>query len=293
MIQDAERLARRSFLKSAAVIGAGSLLSACGPSVLRSSPRMSTNRLDKIGIQVYTVRDLLKVDYVSTIKMLKAAGYDQLEYAELPDMPYTIQEFRKVADGEGLEIPSCGFQPEHFFNEFQKVLDITHAAGAKYAFNGWIHPPDRTLPNLLKQSQAFNRFGADMKKVGLNFMYHNHDFEFSKVDGDKTIMDVLLQNTDPSVVNFEMDMYWVVHGGGDIIDYLTRYPTRFVACHIKDRTADGKMVNVGEGVIDWRSALAKAKDVGIKYYFVEHDEPVAPIAGGVIKSYRYVRDLRF
>ncbi len=250
-------------------------------------------KLDRIGIQLYTVRDLMKRDYVGTIKMLAGIGYNQLEYAELPDMPFTAKDVRRVAEGEGLTIPSCGFQPEHFFNEIQKVLDVTGDLGATYAFNGWIHPPDRTLPNLMKQTEAFNRFGETLKKAGFRFMYHNHDFEFAKVDGDRTIQDVLLQNTDPALVNFEMDMYWVVHGGGDIVDYLTRYPGRFRCCHIKDRTADGKMVNVGEGVIDWKTAIGKAKDVGIEYYFVEHDEPAAPVAAGVAKSYAYVRDLRF
>jgi sugar phosphate isomerase/epimerase len=287
-------LGRRSFLTSAALLAGGAALGGCAKDRMKTQSAVTGQRsLDKIGIQLYTVRDMLKADYIGTAKMLKAIGYDQVEYAELPGMPFTTKEFRKVADGEGLEIPSCGFQPEHFFNEFQKVIDITSAAGASYAFNGWIHPPDRTLPNLMKQCEAFNRFGAGMKKAGLTYMYHNHDFEFSKVDGDRTIQDVLMQNTDPELVKFEMDMYWVTHGGGNIVDYLTRYPGRFVACHIKDRTADGKMVYVGDGVIDWKTAIAKAKDVGIKYYFMEHDEPAAPVADGVARSYKYIRNLRF
>ncbi len=287
-------LDRRSFLSTAMILGSGALIGGCTQERVLSSSALAGNRkLDKIGIQLYTVRDLMKADYIGTIKMLAKIGFQQLEYAELPDMPFTAADVRKVAEGEGLTIPICGFQPEHFFNEFQKVIDITSALGSTYAFNGWIHPPDRTLPGLMKQADAFNRFGSDLAKVGLKYMYHNHDFEFSKIDGDKSMQDVLMQNTDPKLVHFEMDMYWVVNGGGDIIDYLTRYPGRFVACHIKDRTADGKMVNVGEGVIDWKAAIAKAKDVGIKYYFVEHDEPVAPVAAGVAKSYNYVRNLRF
>jgi sugar phosphate isomerase/epimerase len=286
-------IGRRAFLTSAALLGGSVLLGGCTQGRVKASNMVSKRALDKIGIQIYTVRDLLKTDHIGTVKMLAATGFKQLEYAELPDMPYSAKEFRKIAEGEGLTIPSCGFQPEHFFNEFQKVIDITGELGANYAFNGWIHPPDRTLPNLLKQAQAFNRFGEGLKKAGMNYMYHNHDFEFAKVDGDKSIQDVLMQNTDPSVVHFEMDMYWVTHGGGDIVDYLSRYPGRFVACHIKDRTADGKMVNVGEGVIDWKTAIGKAMDVGIQYYFVEHDEPAAPVAEGIAKSFQYVRDLRF
>jgi sugar phosphate isomerase/epimerase len=287
-------VSRRSILSSAMFLGGYAALSACAPrSVTTSALALGSRALDKIGIQLYTVRDMMKTDYVGTIKMLAKIGFAQLEYAELPDMPFTAKDVRSVAEGEGLSIPSCGFQPEHFFNEFQKVIDITGDLGAKYAFNGWIHPPDRTLPGLMKQTEAFNRFGEGLKKVGLQYMYHNHDFEFAKIDGNRTIQDVLMQETDPGLVKFEMDMFWVVHGGGDIFDYLTRYPGRFIACHIKDRTVDGKMVNVGEGVIDWKAAIAKANDVGIEYYFVEHDEPFAPVAPGVASSYNYLRQLRF
>ncbi len=288
-----ETMGRRTFLTSAAFFGASAMVSGCGARMGNPLPAAGNRKLEKIGIQIYTVRDLLKTDHVGTIKMLAKIGYNELEYAYLPDMPYTAKEFRKTAEGEGLTIPSCGFQPEHFFNEIQTVLDVTGDLGATYAFNGWIHPPDRTLPGLMKQAEAFNGFGETLQKAGLKYMYHNHDFEFTKIDGDKTIQDVLMQNTDPALVDFEMDMYWVTHGGGNIIDYLTRYPGRFKCCHIKDRTADGKMVNVGEGAIDWRAAIGKAKDVGIKHYFVEHDEPVAPVAVGVAKSYNYVRNLRF
>jgi sugar phosphate isomerase/epimerase len=283
---------RRSFLASVGAMGTAPILAGCAAQ-MGAAPMVGNRKLDKIGIQLYTVRDLVKTDYIATIKMLAAIGYDQLEYAELPDMPYTAKEIRKVADGEGMTIPSSGFQPEHFFGEMQKVVEITGDLGATYAFNGWIHPPDRTLPGLIKQTQAFNRFGETLKKAGFKFMYHNHDFEFAKLDGDKSIQDILLQNTDPTLVDFEMDMFWVVHGGGNIIDYLTRYPGRFKCCHIKDRTVDGKMVDVGKGVIDWKTAIATAKDVGIEYYFVEHDEPAVPVSAAVAASYAYVRNLRF
>jgi sugar phosphate isomerase/epimerase len=287
-------LARRSFLSSALLLGGYTALGGCTREPIRSASSAAGGRaLDTIGIQLYTVRDMMKVDYISTIKMLAKIGFNQLEYAELPDMPFTAKDVRRVAEGEGLTIPICGFQPEHFFNEFQKVIDITGDLGAKIAFNGWIHPPDRTIAGLMKQAEAFNGFGERLKKVGMQYMYHNHDFEFTKIDGNKSMQDILMQNTDPKLVVFEMDMYWVTHGGGDIIDYLTRYPGRFIACHIKDRTADGKMVNVGEGVIDWKRAIAKAKEVGIRYYFVEHDEPSVPVEDGVRISYNYVRNLRF
>ncbi len=287
---------RRGFLFSAALLASGAILSGCSANMggtVRNPAVAGTRKLGDFGVQLYTVRDRYMKDPVGTLKMLAAIGFKQVEYAELPNMPISAAECKKIANDLGMTIPSAGFQPEHFFNELPKVIDITSALGATYGFNGWIHPPDRTLSGLMKQAEAFNGFGAALKKAGLQYMYHNHDFEFSKIDGDRSMQDVLMQNTDPDLVAYEIDMFWVVHGGGDIIDYLTRYPNRFVACHIKDRTATGKMVNVGEGVIDWKSAIAKAKEVGIKYYFVEHDEPVEPVEVGLRISYQYVRDLLF
>jgi sugar phosphate isomerase/epimerase len=285
---------RRSLLSTALMLSGYAAIGGCARPAMKSASGMAGKRkLETIGIQLYTVRDMMKADYIATIKMLAKIGFNQLEYAELPDMPFTAKDVRRVAEGEGLTIPICGFQPEHFFNEFQKVIDITGDLGATIAFNGWIHRPDRTLAGLMKQADAFNGFGDRLKKVGMQYMYHNHDFEFAKIDGDKSMQDVLMQNTDPKLVVFEMDMFWVTHGGGDIVDYLTRYPGRFIACHIKDRTSGGEMVNVGEGVIDWKTAIAKAKDVGIQYYFVEHDTPAQPIEAGVRTSYTYVRNLRF
>ncbi len=293
-------IGRRGLLASAGLLGAGAVLGGCAAqtastrsagSVTGSVP--GTRRLNQIGIQLYTVRDLYRADPVSTLKMLAKTGYNLLEYAAIPDLPISAGECRKIANDLGIQIPSAGFMPDDWFKDINKIIDQIGVLEPKYALIGWITPENRTMPGLMKQVEAWNGFGQKTKKAGANLLYHNHDFEFGKVDGDKTIQDVLLQNTDPNYVNFEMDMHWVVHGGADIIDFLTRYPGRFKTCHIKDRTADGKMVNVGEGVINWKTAIAKASEVGVEYYFVEHDDPVPPVELAVAKSYTYLRDLRF
>jgi sugar phosphate isomerase/epimerase len=230
---------------------------------------------------------------VATFKMLAKTGYNQVEFANLEPLPISPRDLRKVADDLGITFPSTHFNPPVFFDTPQKAIDIAGELGCKYVINSWIDEKDRSQSGYLKQADMFNKVAATMRQAGFRYGFHNHQFEFQKMDGDKTGYDLLLQNTDPALVDMEMDMYWVVEGGADIVDLLTRYPGRFKTAHIKDRTADGKMVNVGEGVIDWRTAIGKAMDGGIEYYFVEHDEPPKPIDAAVAKSYQYMRALRF
>jgi sugar phosphate isomerase/epimerase len=271
-----------------------SLATLAGCASMSSSPASSSQRkIDKIGIQLYTVRELFKRDPIATFKMLADIGYKQVEFANLEPLPITPKELRTVADDLGITFPATHFNPNFFFDTPQIVVDYAGELGCKYVINSWIDEKDRSATGYKKQADMFNAVGEKMRKAGLQYGFHNHEFEFKKMEGEKTGYDILLQNTDPVLVMMELDMYWVVEGGADILDLLSRYSGRFKTCHIKDRTAYGKMVNVGEGVIDWKSALAKATDQGMELFFVEHDEPAEPVAVSVGKSYRYVRDLRF
>ncbi len=282
---------RRSFLASASTAGAALLLPGCANNL--ANPILGERKLDKIGIQLWTLRSLFKQDPVAMMKMVAATGYTQMEFANLEPLPIAPRELRKVADDLGITFPSGHFNPNVFFDTPQKVIDIAGELGCKYVVNSWINEEDRTKAGYYREADRFNKLAADMRKAGFRFAFHNHQFEFQKMDGDKTGYDILLENTDAKLVDMELDMYWVVDGGADILDLLTRYPGRFKLAHIKDRTADGKMVNVGEGVIEWKTMIAKAKDVGIEYYFVEHDEPAEPVAQAAAISYTYMRDLRF
>lgn len=253
----------------------------------------ASRKIDKIGIQLWTVREMFKTDPVGTFKMLAKVGYQQVEFANLEPLPISPKELRKVADDVGISFPAAHFNPNFHFEQPQFVIDTAGELGCKYVINSWVDEKDRTKAGYQKQADMFNAVGAKMRAAGLIYGFHNHEFEFKKMDGEKTGYDILVQNTDPALVMMELDMYWVVDGGADILDLLNRYSGRFKTCHIKDRTADGKMVNVGEGVIDWKTALGKATDQGMEYYFVEHDEPAKPTDAAVAISYNYLRALRF
>jgi sugar phosphate isomerase/epimerase len=281
---------RREFSVAGTALGMAGLLAGC----VTTGAAMTANRkLGKIGIQLWTVRELFKADPVSTFKMLAKIGFDQVEFANLEPLPISPRELRKVASDLGISIPATHFNPPVFFDTPQKAIDIAGELGCKYVINSWIDEKERTAAGYRRQADMFNKVAADMRRAGFRYGFHNHQFEFQKMDGDLTGYDLLLQNTDPALVDMEIDMYWVVEGGADIVGLLTKYPGRFKSCHIKDRTADGKMVNVGEGVINWKAALAKAQDVGIELYLVEHDDPPAPVGSAVASSLNYLRALRF
>ncbi len=284
---------RRQFTVAASSLGFTAMLHGCAGELLSAPASASARKLDKIGIQLWTVRDLFKQDPIATFKMLAKTGFDQVEFANLEPLPITPRELRKVADDLGISFPATHFNPNFFFEMPQKVVDIAGELGCKYVINSWIDEKDRTAAGYRRQADMFNKVAADMRRAGLRYGFHNHEFEFQKMDGNLTGYDLLMQNTDPTLIDMEIDMYWVVDGGADIIDLLTRYPGRFKSCHIKDRTADGKMVDVGKGVIDWKAALAKAMDVGVELYFFEHDQPAAPVASAVASSHDYLRALRF
>ncbi len=112
--------------------------------------------------------------------------------------------------------------------------------------------------------------GESCREAGLRFGYHNHDFEFETIDG-QIPFDVLLDETDPGLVDFELDLFWITKGGEDPLRYFERYPGRFTLCHVKDMAAGGEMVDVGAGGIDFAAIFARAEQAGLKHFFVEHD----------------------
>lgn len=287
-------LNRRGFLGAAALLGGAALLPGCSSTGVSNAVVKEGGRaLGKIGLQLYTIRDIFKADPLGTLKKMADIGYSYIEYADMPDLPIKHAEFRKAAADVGLSVPSGIYDNKEWFTDTQMVLDRAESLGNKYVCNSWIDASQRSLSDILKQAEGFNKIGEAALKRGMHYVYHNHEFEFAKLDGDDTMFDVLAKNTDPKFANFELDMGWVHQGKADTVEVMKKYPGRIKTSHIKDFTADGKMVDVGDGVIDWARILAHADIGGIEYHFVEHDEPTAPADLAVAKSYNYLRALRF
>jgi sugar phosphate isomerase/epimerase len=287
-------LDRRSFLGSAALLGGAAMLPGCAATGSNAIAAKEGGRaLGKIGLQLYTIRDIFKADPLGTLKKMADIGYSYIEYADMPDLPIKHAEFRKAAADVGLSVPSGIYDNKEWFTDTQMLLDRAESMGNKYVCNSWIDQHQRSLSDILKQAEGFNKIGEAAAKRGMKYIYHNHEFEFAKLDGEDTMFDVLAKNTDPQFANFELDMGWAYKGGADSAAIMQKYPGRIKTTHVKDFTSEGKMVDVGDGVIEWGRIFAHADTGGVEYHFVEHDEPTAPADLAVAKSYNYLRALRF
>ena len=280
---------RRNFL---ATLGVAALGIASRDAVAATEILAPHRKLKRVGLQLYTVRDLMKADLPGTLAKVAAIGYKEVEFAGY--FGRTPAQIRELLRRDGLTSPSTHLPFDSLDTTWQKQLDDAKAVGHHWATIAFIpEEKRRTLDDWKRHAATFNRAAAQAKSAGLRFAYHNHDFEFKAIDGTRPF-DILLKETDPSLVDFEMDLYWVVFGGGDPLDFFNRYPKRFALVHVKDSAGppDNKMVDVGQGTIDFRTIFAQSDKAGIKHYFVEHDQPADPIAT-IRNSYKYLHALRF
>ena len=139
-------------------------------------------------------------------------------------------------------------------------------------------------------AETLNRAGEQCLETGVQLCYHNHDFEFTPIDGTLPY-DLLLELTEPALLAMELDLFWICKAGLDPLDYFARYPGRFPLCHVKDMQSDGSMAAVGSGELGFANILTAARRAGVRHYFVEHDQPSDPMAS-VSESYQALMDLR-
>jgi len=275
---------RREFLGTAGAIALGAMLPpAC---------RMARGaKIDKIGIQLYTVRDQMKADFEGTLARIAQIGYKEVEFAGYFDR--TPADVRAILERNGLTAPSTHMMSDNA-EGWKKAVDLAKSVGHDYLVAPWIPEQKRmTLDGWKRVAEEFNRVGQVAKDAGIQFAYHNHDFEFPKMEG-QVPYDVLLQSTDPKLVQLEIDLYWITKGGQDPLAYFTRWPGRVPLVHVKDSLGgpEHKMVDVGQGKIEWRRIFAKREQAGIKHFFVEHDQPPQPF-DDIATSYTYLKNLEF
>jgi sugar phosphate isomerase/epimerase len=279
---------RRTFIATLGVAALGIVSRDAAASAIIGARR----KLKKIGLQLYTVRDLMKADLPGTLAKVAAIGYKEVEFAGY--FGRTPAEIRDLLRRNGLTSPSTHIPIDTLEKDSQKAFADAKAVGHQWVVVPWVPPERRKTADDWKAIAALlKKWGPQAKSAGLRLAYHNHDFELKPVDGVRPL-DLLLSETDPSFVNFEMDLYWVVFGGGDPLDFFNRYPKRFPLVHVKDSAGppDNRMVDVGQGKIDFRSIFAASDKAGIKHYFVEHDQPADPVAT-IRNSYNYLRALKF
>lgn len=281
---------RRDFLKTTAVFAAATMI----------FPMAACAQEKKvIGLQLYTVRDKIQQDLKSTLEKLAKIGYNSIEAAgySITDGTFygmAAKPFVEFVNGLGMPLNSSHTVFE--LDTAEKVIADTAATGAKYIIYPYLSDQFRTnLDGWKATAEKFNKMGEIAKKNGIKFGYHNHAFEFEKMDG-QIPYDLLLTQTDPSLVTFEMDLYWVTRGGHNPIDFFKKYPGRFELWHVKDmvKTEDMFFAPVGTGRMDFTGIFAEKKLAGMKYFFVEQDsfKDLDPMES-VEMSFKYLNQAKF
>jgi sugar phosphate isomerase/epimerase len=245
-----------------------------------------------IGLQLYTVRSRMARDFDGTLATVADVGYREVEFAGY--FGRTPAQVREALARHGLRAPSTHIALPADDAAWQRTLDEAKAIGHDWVTIAWLDAPLRRTPDdWARIADRFDHLGALARQAGLRFAYHNHDFEFTRVGGS-TLFDTLLARTDPALVDLEMDVYWVTKAGADPVALLRQHPRRFPMLHLKDATTapERKMVDVGAGTIDWAALLTLARDEGTAHAFVEHDEPVDPLAS-IRASYSYLSRLTY
>ncbi|TYZ06649.1 sugar phosphate isomerase/epimerase [Hymenobacter lutimineralis] len=287
---------RRTFVKSAALLSAGVLLS---PELLASSQK-------GIGLQLYTVRDAMQQDPAATLARVAKLGYTCMEGAT-----YTGNQkfygmdpaaFAKVLKQNGLKMPSSHYllgeqenngQPTQgtILHGWDKAVDDAARVGIKYMVCAWLTESERgNLEHYKLLAERLNKAGERCKKAGIQMAYHNHDFEFAAQNGQLPY-DVLLKETDKNLVQMELDLYWATKAGHDPVELFKQNPGRFPLWHVKDmdKTPQQNFTEVGNGSIDFKRIFAQAKLAGLKHFFVEQDQTTGSPFDSIQQSITHIK----
>jgi sugar phosphate isomerase/epimerase len=269
---------RRTFLKTgvAGLGGAWLLGSGCAANGYTADGAASGER---IGVQLYTVRDRLEKDFAGTMEQVAAVGYREVEFAGYYDR--TPEQVRVLLDRLDLTAPSTHVGLDIVRKNLDQTLSAAQIIGHRYVIVPWIEESLRNAEGYRQLAAELNRYGAAARERGIRFGYHNHEFEFLPLTGGQTGMDILLAETDPALVDFELDLFWTVKAGRDPVEVFARHPGRFPLWHVKDMAdvrGAQRMVEVGTGGIDFGRIFANAAKSGLRHFFVEHDEPADSLA---------------
>lgn len=281
-------LSRRKFIVNSSLTLAGTMLV---PDLIFAKRKYKETIL---GIQLYTVRDAMKLNPRNTLQQLAAMGYKNVEHANYVDRKfygYTATEFRKVLDNLGLRMPSghtvmsdkhWDISKNDFTDEWKQTVDDAAIAGQQYVISPWLDEGLRkNYDDLLGFLDIFNKCGELCKKSGLQFGYHNHNFEFKYSLNGKQIYDIILDHTDPDLVLQQIDIGNMYGAGGRALEILKKYPGRFKSMHVKDEIKSedkGEMEDnyestiLGKGLLPVKEIVDHFKKTGSTTEFIIEQE---------------------
>lgn len=290
-----EKISRKSFIKASAFALVTPMLSRFDFEVQKTS---------NVGLQLYTLRDAISKDLEGTLQKVAAIGYKEVElfgYSEGKFFGKTPKELKAllakyklnpVSGHYGAGVQNSGYQGS-LSNGWEKAVDDAAELGHKYVVCAYLTPGERkSIDDYKKYVDLFNKAGEVAKKAGLQFAYHNHDFEFQKLN-DELPYDYIAGKTDPGLVKLELDLYWVAKAGLDPVDLFKQYPGRFPMWHVKDMDkGDQSFAEVGTGSIDFKRIFAQRKLAGLTNFFVEQDVSKRPVFDAIATSFKNVKALK-
>ena len=277
-------ISRRQWLVGSAALAT---LAACAP-VARGRAAAPA----PLGLQLYTVRELFSRDPMATLEQVAAIGYREVEYGGGGYDKMDHAALRKTMERLGLTSPSIHVGYEALASDFDGAVAMTKALGADTLIVPYMGEAHRSAESWKAAVADFNRYAERLKKAGLGFAYHNHDFEFTMKPGGVSLFDTLIADADPALVQIELDLFWAVAAGEDPKAIIQRLAGRIYAYHVKDRTADGKMTSVGKGVIDFADIFTLNAVAGVKHFYVENDQSPAPYLPDITASFSALSRLR-
>jgi sugar phosphate isomerase/epimerase len=256
-------LSRREMLAVLGAAGLGGLAAGCRMPFASAAPAR------RWGLELYTVRDLLRTDFEGTLRTVGQIGYTEVETAGYNN--HSAAEIRKWLDAAGLAAPSAHVDITAVNTTLPKLLDDSATIGHKWLVVPSL--PGRTADVYKRSGEQLAVAAAAAKSHGIRIGYHNHDVDFRPL-GDTNGMDILLASSGPTVFA-ELDVYWIVKAGGDPFDFLAKHPGRVKMLHLKDASPAPELAmrSVGAGTIDWPRLLKQADQAGVEHCFVEHDNP--------------------
>lgn len=273
------------------------LLGAGGATALAALPfglgEASAAQISKIGLQLYTVRELFATDPVATLEKVAKIGYREVEYGGGGYDKMDHAMLRKTTDRLGLKAPSVHIGYDALLDNFDASLAMAKTLGADTVVLPYMVAKHRTAEAWSAAMPNFNRFGEKLKAAGLGFAYHNHDFEFTVKPDGVSLYDRFLKEVDPGLVQVELDLYWAIHAGEDIATLIDRLAGRIYGYHVKDMRPDRSMTAVGQGNVDFAKIFKLNAKAGVKHFYVENDEAPAPYLPDITTSFKTLRALRF
>ena len=288
---------RRTFIQQTALAAAGAM---AAPSAIAGWRKEKTSA---IGLQLYTLKDIIRKDVKGTLQKVAEIGYEELEAYSYADgkifgLPY--QDFSAMVKDLGMSIVSGHYgtgkmmptMKGSLVNDWERAVEDAAKAGQRYTVIAWLAPDERkSIDDYKSTCELLNKSSEVCRKAGITLGYHNHDFEFTRLDG-QVPYEVMLKELDPLVI-MELDIYWSTFSGYEAIDLFKKYPGRFPLWHVKDMDKQDRKKNsdVGAGSIDYKAILAESKQAGLKHFFIEQEYFIGSQIDSITNGYKHLKGL--